>query len=265
MDALDLLRQTWPQPWWLITLAVAVSFAAGAVRGFSGFGYSALVVASLAPFAVATAVVLAVLLLEMLASATVVRAVAKEVDAGWCRSVLLGNLVFVPVGLLAVVWLRPDAVRVIVCALTLLGSTAMRVTVRRQLTTTPLLKATGGCVSGLLNGFSASGGVVAALLMAAAGVQPRVLRATMLTVLLWISIYALACGVLLVTFGTSELKVIHVAGWAMLLAPTMALGIRVGSRAFHRAGTKRQATLVLDILIVTAAASLAASILRWGV
>jgi uncharacterized protein len=42
---------------------------------------------------------------------------------------------------------------------------------------------------------AASGGIVAALIMAASGVRPEVLRATMVNSLLWMSAYTLAWGV----------------------------------------------------------------------
>lgn len=263
-SALELARAAWPTSAWLVVSALGISFVAGMVRGFSGFGYSALVVAALAPFVFPAPVVLAVLLLEVLASAPQMRAVARDVDGKWCRSILAGNLVFVPIGVMGLLWLKPDAARVAVSGLTLLGALGMRLTLARPLSPSRLVHASAGSVSGVLNGFAASGGIVAALLMAASGVPPRALRSTMITVLLWISAYAVIWAVVLSLGRASELRGMQVLGWALLFWPPMLAGIRVGGRAFERTAAHRQARIVLDILILTAGCGLAASLWRWN-
>lgn len=263
MDAVAALAaHLWPASAWVLGMALAISFGAGVVRGFSGFGYSALVVAGLSPFVLPGPLVVAVLMLEVLASAGTVRQVMPDVHREWHRALLVGNLLFVPVGLAGLAWLDPAVARVMLSALVLAGAAGVRFTLGHRLAPTAGLRHLAGVSSGLLNGFAASGGIVAALLMTASGLHPRLLRATMISVLLWISAYALLWSGLAAWVGASSLLGAQAVGWALLLWPTMALGMRVGSRAFVHARADRQAMLVLDTLMAVALCALVTAWVR---
>jgi len=255
-------RTLWPDPAWVLCLGIVMSFAAGVVRGFSGFGYSALVVAGLAPFVLPGPLVIAMLMLEMAASAGAVRHVMPDVHRPWHTALLIGNAVFVPVGLAGLAWLDPAIARVALSALVLAGAAGVRLTLERRLTPTRGLRHVTGAASGLLNGFAASGGIVAALLMTATGLPARTLRATMISVLLWISAYALLCSAMAAWASQPALLGAQAVGWALLLWPTMVLGIRAGDRAFVRTRSDRQAVIVLNVLIAVALCALATALLR---
>jgi len=259
----DALATTlWPGPAWVLCMAVAISFGAGVVRGFSGFGYSALVVAGLSPFVLPGPLVVAVLMLEVLASAGTIRQVLPDVHRTWHTSLLVGNALFVPVGLAGLAWLDPAVARVMLSALVLAGAAGVRFTLGHRLAPTAGLRHLAGVSSGLLNGFAASGGIVAALLMTATGLHPRRLRATMISVLLWISAYALLWSGVASWLGQTSLLGAQAVGWALLLWPTMVLGMRVGGRAFSRAGTDQQALVVLNTLIAVALCALVTALVR---
>ncbi len=263
MDALaPLAAALWPAPGALLALAVAISFGAGVVRGFSGFGYSALVVAGLSPFVLPGPLVVAVLVLEVVASASAVRQIVPDVDRPWHDSLLAGNLLFVPVGLAGLAWLDPALARVALSALVLAGAAGVRATLGRRLAPTPRLRRFAGATSGLLNGFAASGGIVAALLMTATGLPVRHLRATMISALLWISAYAVLWSGIAAWAGHAALLGAPTVGWVLLLWPSMALGVRVGSHAFSRAQAERQALIVVNTLIVVALCALATALVR---
>ena len=75
----------------LLIAAMAVSLAAGVVRGFAGFGYAALTVAGLSVFVAPTQVVPAVMSLEVLASLGMMRSALTDADRGWFKALLLGR------------------------------------------------------------------------------------------------------------------------------------------------------------------------------
>lgn len=104
----------------------------------------------------------------------------------------------------------------------------------------------------------------AALLMAAAGVQPQMLRSTMVSVLLWISAYALVCGGALSLASDSVLVGYQSVIWALLLWPAMVVAMHVGSTAFSRSDPQGQARTVVNALMVAAAGGLVTALLRWG-
>lgn len=267
---LDLI---WPGSPWLLLLALAVAVGAGAVRGFAGFGFSALVVAGLSPFVAPGPLVTAVLALEAIASASLVRRVAPDLDQGWNRSLLIGNLLCVPLGLAALTWLPVMPVRLLVGTALLGGAVALRLTEGHVLRDSALLRGTAGVASGLLNGLAASGGVAAALLMATTRPAPERLRATMITFLLWISLYALAWSALLTVLsgggggggsGSSGNSLIglDMLRWALLLWPAMTLGIHLGQRSFGQAQPERYRRFVLNLLMLVSALGLATALVK---
>lgn len=250
----------WPWSPWLLVVALAVAIGAGVVRGYSGFGFSALVVAGLSPFVPPGPLVVAVLTLEMLASARLVGASSGMSDPAWQRALLIGNFLFVPVGVAALVWLPPNELRWIVGAAMLLGAVSLRITVNHGMPSTWGLRALAGAGSGLLNGLAASGGIVAALLMAATRPPPSILRATMIVFLLWISAYALLWSGLMSLVKGSSLWGFDALRWILILAPAMWIGMRIGTRAFDRASPQSQRVTVLNILIVTSGVGLALAV-----
>lgn len=254
---IDLGGALWPGPAWLLAVAMLIAVGAGAVRGFAGFGFSALVVAGLTPFVTPGPLVVAVLMLEVVASARLLRAVSGEVDHAWHRALLVGNLVFVPFGVAALVWLSPERLRLVVAAMLLLGALALRGTIGHGLRSTPTLRALAGAASGFLNGLTASGGIVAALLMAATRPAPAILRSTMISFLLWISAYALLWSGVMSAAAGASLVGVDALRWALLLGPAMWIGMRLGAGAFGSTDPLRQRIAVLNILIVTSGLGLA--------
>jgi uncharacterized membrane protein YfcA len=115
------------------------------------------------------------------------------------------------------------------------------------------LRATAGVASGLLNGVAASGGVAAAMLMAASRMPPAPMRATMVSFLLFAGAYALACAAWMPTRQGVGLVSIETLRWAVLLAPTMLAGIWLGKHSFAHANPAGYRHHVLTLLIVISA------------
>ncbi len=257
----ELLAWAWPLPWPLLALALLIGFGAGMVRGFAGFGFAALVVGGLSPFVPVGPVVAAAMILEAIASIGMVRSVAADVDRRWLRSLIIGNALCVPIGLAALAWLPALQVRLLVGGGLLTAALAMRLADGHSFAPTALLRGTAGVASGLLNGLAASGGVAAAMLMAATRPAPATLRATMITYLLFVSVYALLCAALLSQADRTATTLLgaDTLRWVLVLAPTMFLGIRSGRRAFGNANPNRYRRFVLNLLIVVASLGLASA------
>jgi uncharacterized protein len=253
----------WPWSGALLAWVLVAGFGAGAVRGFAGFGFSALVVASLSPFVEPGPVVAAVMLLEALASAVAAKGVADAVDRRWLLALLAGNAVFVPIGVAALAWLPVQPLRLLVGGVLLCGAVGLRLADGRSFRQTAALRGVASVASGFLQGLAASGGVVAAMLMAATRLPPNVLRATMITFLLYVSLYALGWGFVVSVAGgpaASTLLGADALRWLVVLAPAMVVGMRVGNRAFGQADPDRYRRFVLHLLIVIAALGLATTL-----
>lgn len=240
----------WPLP--VLAAASVVSLGAGLVRGFSGFGYSALTVAGLSIFVAPSTIVPAVLSLEVLASISMWHAATADADRAWLRWLLPCNLLCVPMGVALLAVLPEDWLRLAVAATLLISALTLWRLSEHTLKSTPALRMAGGVASGLLNGVAASGGVAAAMLMAATRAPAATLRATMVSFLLFAGIYTLACAawVPLGTSRGSSLLSADTVRWGLLLAPSMLAGIWLGRRSFHSAAPARYRRFVLQLLIV---------------
>ena len=249
----------------LLAAAVAVSLAAGVVRGFAGFGYSALTVAGLAVFVSPAQVVPAVLALEVLASLSMMRGAVRSMDRRWMGALLWGNALCIPLGLAALARLPAVELRLIVGGALLCGALVLRAASGHTLADSRWLRGGAGVASGLLNGVAASGGVAAAMLMAAARLPAAPLRGTMVCFLFFAGAYALAWAAAGGVGGAGATALVGPATlqWAAVLAPGMLVGIWIGQRSFSGADPSRYRAQVLNLLIVVSALGLARAAADW--
>ncbi|MBA3625302.1 MAG: sulfite exporter TauE/SafE family protein, partial [Methylibium sp.] len=91
----------------LLLAGLLVALVAGVVRGFAGFGFSALTVAGMSLFMPPASIVPVALVLEVLASLSLLRSTAHHADRDWLRWLVAGNAVFIPVGV-ALLTVLPD-------------------------------------------------------------------------------------------------------------------------------------------------------------
>lgn len=252
---------TWP----LLALAMAVSLAAGVVRGFAGFGYSALTVAGLAVFVSPAQVVPAVLALEVLASISMMRGAVQQMDRRWFQALLWGNVLCIPLGLAALARLPAIELRLIVGSALLGGALLLRAASSHTLADNAWLRAGAGAASGLLNGVAASGGVAAAMLMAAARLPAAPLRGTMVCFLFFAGAYALVWASATTASGAGTASLVGPATlqWALVLAPGMLVGIWIGQRSFSGADPSRYRDKVLNLLIVISTLGVGRAGLDW--
>jgi len=250
---LTLLPGPWPAS--VLLAAAMVALGAGVVRGFSGFGFSALTVAGLSLFVPPAKVVPAVLALEVLASVSMMRSAARDADMAWLRWLLVGNVVCIPIGLAALAVLPETWVRLLVGGALLVSSALILAAGSRTVAPSRGWRMSTGVVSGLLNGVAACGGISAAMMMAAARLPPAALRGTMITLLLFAGAYALTWSSVIPggASSTSTLLGPDTARWALLLGPAMLGGIWIGRRSFSGVDPGRYRDLVLYLLMAISA------------
>jgi uncharacterized membrane protein YfcA len=85
--------------WAWLALSAGVVCAAGIVRGYSGFGFSALCVAGLSLFLPPATAVPPVFVLEVLASSSLLRSACRHVDWRWLGWLAAGNALCIPLGI----------------------------------------------------------------------------------------------------------------------------------------------------------------------
>ena len=172
--------------------SLLVVFGAGIVRGFAGFGFSALCVAGLSLFMPPAQVVPPVFVLEVLASVSLLRGALKHADWRWLSWLVLGNVLCIPLGVALLAFVDETPLRLIIGALLLVAAALLRSGVVLALQPTPALRLVTGLVSGFVNGVAAIGGIAVAVLLSSSAMAPAVMRATLILMFLFTDLYALA-------------------------------------------------------------------------
>ena len=113
---------TWP----LLLASGCVVFAAGIVRGFAGFGFSALCVAGLSLFMPPAQVVPPIFALEVLASLSLLRGALRHADWRWLTWLVLGNALCIPLGVAMLAYVSETPLRLLIGTLLLLAATLLR-------------------------------------------------------------------------------------------------------------------------------------------
>lgn len=246
----------------LLAYSLCVVFAAGVVRGFAGFGFSAVTVAGLSLVVSPALVVPAIFMLEILASLSQLRGIARDVDLPWLGWLMLGNLLFIPLGVALLAWLPETPLRLLIGALLMAAALLLRAGTRATLVPTRAVRFGAGLASGFINGVAAIGGIAIAVLLSTTAMAPAALRATMIALLLFSDVVSLASAALMPAaaqasghlLGAGTLK------WALWLAPAMLAGIWWGQRSFKGVSPVQFRRHVLNLLVALAAVSLVRSV-----
>jgi uncharacterized protein len=243
----------------LFTLALC-AFAAGLVRGFSGFGLSAVLVASAAFFVSPKLIIPAAQALEIVASIAMLKSVWPDVSWRWLKPMAFGYLFSVPLGIAALTYASATALRILGCIVLLIASLAMLFNFRPNLLNGRdgfALRMGTGLVAGFMSGATSYGGMVASVMLFAVELPAKNLRATLVVMFFLSSIYSLILGA---WNGITNVQTITLAGW--LAIPVIA-GIAFGSRGFAIVTPEQFKRLVLMVLAALSLAGLL-SVTSWS-
>lgn len=255
-----------PLPIHLLIVSLLVVFAAGIVRGFAGFGFSALCVAGLSLFVPPAQVVPPIFVLEVLASLTLLHGALKDADWPWLSWLALGNALFIPLGVALLAFVPEVPLRLLIGALLLAAAVLLRSGLRLTLIPTRTVRLVVGLVSGFINGVAAIGGIAVAVLLSTAQMAPVTMRATMILLFLFTDLYALAwAGILSAGVEPGDaLLGVGTLRWTLWLAPAMLAGIWVGQRSFAGVSPIQFRSHVLNLLILIALVSMGRALLAFA-
>jgi uncharacterized membrane protein YfcA len=242
-------------PWPLLLASLCVVFAAGIVRGFAGFGFSALCVAGMSLYMPPAQVVPPIFALEVLASLSLLRGALQHADWRWLGWLVLGNALCIPLGVALLAYVSETPLRLLIGALLLLAATLLRIGWRLALQPTPAMRLATGLVSGFVNGVAAIGGIAVAVLLSTTALPPAAMRATMILMFLFTDLYALAWAALLPSADGQELLGAGTLQLGLWLTPAMLAGIWFGQRAFIGVSPVLFRRRVLNLLVLIASLS----------
>ena len=224
-----------------LVYAASVLMAASYVRGYSGFGFSAVLVAGLSFVMDPVEAVPLAFLFEVFASVVQGRSVWADVRWKDCSLLLVAAFVGNPIG--GVLLTEVDQALVRGATLfTLLFLTVALLRERASQFDPPTRTIfVVGLVAGIVNGATAMAGLVIVLAMSFTTIRPAAMRATLIVYFFVSDIAAL------VALGARDELTQTLFSRGLLGIPILTLGIFVGSKAFRRASLDsfRRATLSL--------------------
>ena len=234
-----------------VFLALVILVAAF-VRGFSGFGFSALLVAGGGLVTSPVNMVPLAMVLEI--TATAGQAAKAWPKVNWRKAGLLlaGAALGSPLGIWLLIHLDGDVLRAIIAVfvftMSILLLTGLRF--RQPLNVPGTIGA--GVVSGIANG-AAVGGLPVGLMMSAEAMEPARFRATMIAYLAVLDVMALSIMAWHAVLNWQTLN------GALLALPLLIAGVTLGGRHFISASPASFRRFVLGLLMVLSVIGLARS------
>ena len=135
----------------LLVLA-ACAFVAGLARGFSGFGLSAVLVASAAFVISPRLIIPTAQAMEVIASIALIPSVWKEVNWKWLTPMAAAYALSIPAGVAALAYLPEQALRLGGCVILFIASLCLLLNARPKLTDGLPLRFGTGLVAGFFAG-----------------------------------------------------------------------------------------------------------------
>lgn len=209
--------------------AAAVLGLASFIRGYSGFGFSAVLVAGLAFVVEPVAAVPLAITFEVCASVVQGRSVRHEIRWKDFWTLLIAAVIGNPVGVLILTTVDGDLLRGVTFGVLLTMSLLLLVkrTARVAPTTTVVFGV--GVVAGVVNGATAMSGLVLVLAMSFIVISAAEMRATL------VAYFFASDLVVLIVLGARG-KLPDELFWRVLLGlPVLIVGVIVGSRVFRSA------------------------------
>lgn len=237
-------------------LVCAIAFLAGLVRGFAGFGLSALAMAALATVIPPIELIPIFWFLEMAASLLLMKGGWADADRRVAILLTVTAILGLPLGLLISLNINTQVSRLLALGVLILLGVAQLFRIRLALLERPNGTALTGLTAGIVTGISGAGGMVIALYALARSLPPRMMRGTL-------NIYLLGAGamgpVTHILMGTMTEQA--AMRGAVLVMPCL-LGVLIGRALFTPRWEPYYKPFCLVLLLSLCTLSLARTLLQ---
>ena len=233
-------------------LALLVFFAA-IVRGYTGFGLSAIIITVMTYWVPAQEVVPLLILLEISASLLFYRSISLDVEWKIISIIFMGAAISTPIALQLLLLMPDNIANIAIASLVLLATLILLTQSRISITPSKGYWFFSGIVMGIFGGLGSIGGLGGAVMLLLTTMNSTKVRTTMIILLLLTPIYA----ALFTTFNGMMVGE-TLSQWLIMLLP-MIPGLYIGHICFSR--YKRSfRTITLIFLAILSATMLAQSI-----
>ena len=226
-----------------IYFLVFVVFIASIIRGFNGFGFSAICISGFSFILPAIEIVPIILALEVIISIFMAPYVWSKIDWNFVFKLLIGITIGSPIGLYLLKYLSSDVTHVLVCVLIIFFSFLLMKGYENKNINNSYAKIFTGIVSGTLNGLTTLGGMPVALFLLATSIQPAVIRGSLAALFFLTDIYAF---VLSSVAGIVDITTIYRTLPLIIILP---IGVYIGDKFFVKSKEETYRKVVFYFLI----------------
>ena len=226
-----------------IYFVIFTVFIASIIRGFNGFGFSAICVSGFSFILPAIEIVPIILILEVIISIFMVPYIWNKIDWNFVVKLLFGIIIGSPVGIYLLKYLTPDVTHLSVCVIIIFFSFLLMRGYINQKINNNYGKFFTGIVSGTLNGLTTLGGMPVALFLLITSIQPAVIRGSLAALFFLTDIYAF---VLSFFSGIVDMTTIYRVIPLIIILP---LGVFIGNKFFVKSKEETYRKVVLYFLV----------------
>ena len=227
-----------------IYYVIFIVFIASIIRGFNGFGFSAICISGFSFILPAIEIVPIILALEVVISIFMVPYIWNKIDWRFVFKILLGIIIGSPIGLYLLKYLNPQTTHLSVCLLVIFFSILLMKGFSNQKINNNYGKFFIGIISGTLNGLTTLGGMPVALFLLITSIQPAVIRGSLAALFFLTDIYAF---VLSFFSGIVDMTTIYRVIPLIIILP---LGVFIGNKFFVKSKEVTYRKVVFYFLII---------------
>jgi len=227
-----------------IYYVLIIVFIASIIRGFNGFGFSAICISGFSYILPAIEIVPIILALEVAISIFMAPYIWNKIDWKFVFKILLGILIGSPIGLYLLKHLNPQITHLFVCLLIIFFSILLMRGFSNQKINNNYGKFLTGIISGTLNGFTTLGGMPVALFLLIINIQPALIRGSLAALFFLTDIYAF---VLSFFSGIVDMVTIYRVIPLIIILP---FGVFIGNKFFVKSKEETYRKVVFYFLII---------------
>ena len=227
-----------------IYYVIFIVFIASIIRGFNGFGFSAICISGFSFILPAIEIVPIILALEVVIRIFMVPYIWSKIDWSFVFKILLGIIIGSPIGLYLLKYLNPQTTHLSVCLLVIFFSILLMKGFSNQKINNNYGKFFTGIISGTLNGLTTLGGMPVALFLLITSIQPAVIRGSLAALFFLTDIYAF---VLSFFSGIVDMTTIYRVIPLIIILP---LGVFIGDKFFVKSKEETYRKVVFYFLII---------------
>ena len=227
-----------------IYYVLIIVFIASIIRGFNGFGFSAICISGFSYILPAIEIVPIILALEVAISIFMAPYIWNKIDWKFVFKILLGILIGSPIGLYLLKHLNPQITHLFVCLLIIFFSILLMRGFSNQKINNNYGKFLTGIISGTLNGFTTLGGMPVALFLLIINIQPALIRGSLAALFFLTDIYAFVLSFFL---GIVDMVTIYRVIPLIIILP---FGVFIGNKFFVKSKEETYRKVVFYFLIV---------------